>query len=57
MVRTEHKVERAAANRTRIVYRTEITGPAADQAGPQIGPEITADFPEVVAALAKLAQG
>jgi len=38
-------------------FRTEITGPTAGQAGPQLGPAITADFPEVLAALAKLAEG
>ena len=57
VVRTIHKLEPADDGRTRIVYRTEITGPAAAEIGPQIGPEITADFPEVLAALAKLAEG
>jgi hypothetical protein len=57
VVRTVHRLEPAAAGRTRIIYRTEITGPAAGQAGPQLGPAITADFPEVLAALAKLAEG
>jgi len=56
-VRTEHRLEPAAGGRTRIIYRTEIAGPAADQVGPQIGPAITADFPEVLGALAKLAEG
>jgi uncharacterized protein YndB with AHSA1/START domain len=44
------------ASGTRITYRTEITGPAADQVGPELGPAITADFPDVLAALAKIAQ-
>jgi uncharacterized protein YndB with AHSA1/START domain len=44
------------ASGTRITYRTEITGPAADQIGPELGPAITADFPDVLAALAKVAQ-
>ena len=52
-----HRLEPAAGGRTRIIYRTEITGPAADQAGPELGPAITADFPEVLASLAKLAEG
>src|SRR5262249_6477928 len=56
-VRTVHRLEPAPGSRTRIVYRTEISGPAADQAGPQLGPAITADFPDVLAALAKLAEG
>ena len=56
VVRTVHRLEPAADGRTRIVYRTEITGPAADQVGPGLGPAITADFPEVLAALAGLAE-
>jgi uncharacterized protein YndB with AHSA1/START domain len=57
VVRTEHRLEPAAAGRTSIVYRTEITGAAAGQVGPELGPQITADFPAVVAALARRAGG
>jgi uncharacterized protein YndB with AHSA1/START domain len=57
VVRTEHRLEPAAAGRTRITYRTVITGPAADQVGPRLGPVITADFPQVLAALGKRAEG
>jgi uncharacterized protein YndB with AHSA1/START domain len=57
VVRTEHRLEPAAAGRTWIVYRTEISGAAAGQVGPELGPQITADFPEVVAALARRAGG
>jgi uncharacterized protein YndB with AHSA1/START domain len=57
VVRTEHRLEPAADGQTRIVYRTEITGQAAGQVGPELGPQITADFPEVVAALARRAGG
>jgi uncharacterized protein YndB with AHSA1/START domain len=56
LVRTIHRLEPADGGRTRIIYRTEITGSAAGEIGPQIGPEITADFPEVLAALARLAE-
>jgi len=56
-VRTEHRLEPAAGGLTRIVYRTEITGEAAGHIGPQLGPQITADFPEVLAALARRAEG
>jgi hypothetical protein len=35
----------------------EITGPAAKTVGPEIGPEISSDFPEVLAALAARAEG
>jgi hypothetical protein len=41
--------------RTRITYRTQITGPAADELAPQLGPAITSDFPETMAALASAA--
>ncbi len=57
VVRTEHRLEPAAGGLTRIVYRTEITGEAADHIGPELGPQITADFPAVLAALAKRAGG
>ena len=57
VVRTEHRLEPAADGLTRIVYRTQITGEAAGHVGPELGPQITADFPDVVAALARLAEG
>ena len=57
VVRTEHRLEPAAGGLTRIVYRTQITGEAAGHIGPELGPQITADFPEVVAALAGRAGG
>jgi hypothetical protein len=56
VVRTAHRVERLGDDRSRIVYRMEITGPEADTLGPQIGPEITADFPDVLMALAAAAE-
>jgi hypothetical protein len=33
----------------------EITGPAADTVGPELGPEISGDFPETLAALVERA--
>jgi uncharacterized protein YndB with AHSA1/START domain len=56
-VRTVHRLEPIEGGCTRVVYRTEISGPAADQLGPEIGPEITADFPEVIAGLIHHAGG
>src|ERR1700761_4639891 len=56
-VRTDHRLEPATGGRTRIVYRTQITGEQAAHVGPQLGPEITADFPAVLAALARRAGG
>jgi hypothetical protein len=55
-VRTTHQVERVDADRSRVVYRMEITGQDADSLGPEIGPEISGDFPEVLAALAQRAE-
>ncbi|SEG88635.1 Polyketide cyclase / dehydrase and lipid transport [Nonomuraea solani] len=37
---------------TRVVHRVEITGPGAEQ----IGPAVTSDVPEAMAALVKLAE-
>lgn len=51
VLRTTHRIEA-----TRVVYRMEITGPGADEIGPQIGPAITADWPDTMAALVGLAQ-
>jgi uncharacterized protein YndB with AHSA1/START domain len=56
-VTTVHRLEPLASGGTRVVYRTEITGPAAAEIGPQLGPAITADFPEVLAALVRRAEG
>jgi hypothetical protein len=41
----------------RVVYRMEITGPAADDVGPALGPEISRDFPQTLAALVDRAGG
>jgi hypothetical protein len=56
VVRTVHRVEPLEGDRNRIVYRIEISGPAADGVGPEIGPQISADFPETLAALAQQAE-
>ena len=56
LLRTTHRID-ADQGRTRVVYRMEITGRGADEAGPQIGPGITADWPETMAALVKMAGG
>jgi uncharacterized protein YndB with AHSA1/START domain len=57
VVRTTHRVDRLDDEGSRIAYSTEITGPEADALGPQIGPEITADFPEVLARLVAVGEG
>ena len=56
VVRTIHRVDRLDQGRARVTYRMEISGPAADTLGPQIGPEISGDFPQVLAALAQRAE-
>src|SRR5438093_8833500 len=56
VVRTVHRIERLDGERARVSYRMEITGPAADTLGPQIGPEISGDFPEVLASLVERAE-
>jgi Polyketide cyclase / dehydrase and lipid transport len=56
VVRTIHRVQRLDSDRARVSYRMEITGPAADTLGPQIGPEISGDFPQTLAALVERAE-
>ena len=56
VVRTIHRLERFGDGRVRVVYRMEITGPEGDTLGPQMGPEISADFPQVLAALVQRAE-
>jgi hypothetical protein len=53
VVTVAHRLERLSAGRTRVTYAVDAAGPGAQE----IGPMITADFPEVLAALAALAQG
>jgi Polyketide cyclase / dehydrase and lipid transport len=52
VVRTLHLVERSDGGGSRLTYRMEITGPEADALGPEIGPQISSDFPEVLRSLA-----
>jgi uncharacterized protein YndB with AHSA1/START domain len=53
-VRTQ--IERTDSDRARVVYRMEIGGPEADTVGPELGPQISGDFPEVLQALAERAE-
>jgi hypothetical protein len=56
VVTTVHRLTETPRGTTRVTYRTEITGADADTIGPEIGPDITADFPDVLAALTALAE-
>lgn len=47
-----HRLVPLPSGSTRILYGTEITGPAAAE----VGPMVTADFPDVLAALKRLAE-
>jgi uncharacterized protein YndB with AHSA1/START domain len=50
-LRFSHTLQPLAGGGTRVIHRLEITGPAADQLGPELGPAITEDFPEAMDAL------
>jgi len=56
VVRTVHRITPVPEGRTRVTYRTEITGPAAGDVGLELGPAITADFPDVLSALVARAE-
>jgi polyketide cyclase/dehydrase/lipid transport protein len=56
VVRTIHRVRRVSPGAAEVTYRTEITGPEADTLGAEIGPEITADFPQTLAQLTARAE-
>jgi hypothetical protein len=57
VVHVRHVLTPLESGGTRITYGMTIDGPAADAVGPQLGPEITNDFPAVVAALIAMAEG
>jgi uncharacterized protein YndB with AHSA1/START domain len=47
VVRTVHQIELLGDGRSRVVYRLEATGPAAEE----IGPAVSTDFGDTLAAL------
>jgi uncharacterized protein YndB with AHSA1/START domain len=55
VVRTVHRIDRQDDRRNVVTYRMEISGPAADTVGPELGPQISGDFPETLAALVERA--
>jgi len=56
VVRTIHRVERLGGDRNRVIYRMQISGPAGDSVGPELGPQVSGDFPETLAALVQHAE-
>lgn len=55
LVRTTHRIDPRDGGRSLVTYRMEISGPAADAVGPELGPQISGDFPETLAALVERA--
>ena len=55
-IRVIHRLDRLDGQRTRIAYRTEISGEGADEIGPHLGPGVAAAFPDAVAKLVELAR-
>ncbi|MQR00643.1 SRPBCC family protein [Glaciimonas soli] len=51
-VLVHHKIMPLASGRTKIIYSTEITGPAAAE----FGPMVTGDFPDVLRALKNIVE-
>jgi hypothetical protein len=57
VVRTIHRIETARHDRRRVVYRMEIHEPPSSNLGPELGPQISGDFPETLSALVSRAEG
>ncbi|BCJ35525.1 hypothetical protein Athai_30280 [Actinocatenispora thailandica] len=55
-LRFRHSLEPLESGGTRVRHRLEITGAASDTLGPQLGPQITEDFPAAMAGLLALAE-
>lgn len=54
-IRVVHRLEPLSDGGTSISYRVEVSGSAADAVGEQVGTAVSADFPQVIAALAAAA--
>jgi hypothetical protein len=55
VIRVAHRLAPLTGGGTSITYRVEVSGPEADTVGEQVGMAVSADFPEVIAALAAAA--
>jgi Polyketide cyclase / dehydrase and lipid transport len=56
VVRTVHRIDPLGSDRSKVTYRMEISGPAADTVGPELGPRISSDFPETLSGLVERAE-
>jgi len=54
-IRVVHRLEPLSSGGTSISYRVEVSGSAAAAVGEQVGTAVSADFPQVIAALAATA--
>ena len=57
VVRVEHRLDAAADGRTVVTYAVEVSGAVPDEVAEQIGLEVSADFPDVLANLVATAAG
>jgi hypothetical protein len=51
-----HQLEPLPDGGTRITHRLEISGPGADVVGPELGPQVSADFPVTMQELVSAAR-
>jgi hypothetical protein len=56
VIRVAHRLDPLPDGGTAVTYRVEVSGPAADRIGEYVGSSISADFPQVIAALVAAAQ-
>jgi uncharacterized protein YndB with AHSA1/START domain len=54
-IRVVHRLEPLSGGGTTISYQVEVSVPAADANGEQVGTAVSADFPQVIVALAAAA--
>jgi hypothetical protein len=55
-LRFAHTLVPLADGGTRVTHELRITGPEADQVGPELGPQISEDFPSAMSALIAVAR-
>ena len=57
VVRVAHRLDPVPDGGTAVTFAVEVSGPAADAVGEEVGTAISADFPEVIAGLVSAAHG
>jgi uncharacterized protein YndB with AHSA1/START domain len=56
VIRVAHRLDPLPDGGTAVTYRVEVRGPAADTIREEVGRSISADFPQVIAALVAAAE-